>query len=138
MAGAAVRREEALDASASAPADLGHLRLRVRGNRRDVKSDRVGIVTLDEIAGHRRDRVLDLLADGLLDRALVEALPAIGCEGLVQVGPGGRVRDGVRPLRPRLAQRVTGRALLLEELLPVCRIGSLGREPAGAAARNDE
>src|SRR4051794_11760308 len=95
--------------------------------RRHVRRQVVGIA----LGGRVLPRETDLVVDDIRDRALLEALGAPPRERTVEVGPdpaGGADRR----------QRVTARALLLEERLAVLDIGARGDLAAGAARSETE
>src|SRR5919202_3394137 len=96
----ALRRAAARSAAAARPAAasaagaLGRVRQRRRrpllrgaaaGYGGDVGRDRGGVGARDELLRHRRGRVVDLVVDDLLDRALPEPLLADAGEGAVEV-----------------------------------------------------
>ena len=127
VAAAAVGLEEQLRVVSSGAGRECDLGLRVRHHRRDVGRDRVRISAFDEILGHRRNGKVDLTANDLADRALVEPLAGRAREGFIQV------RGRILPAASGLFQHVAAAALLLEEELALGEIGVLVSEPAGPA-----
>ena len=63
--------------AAAAPGDAGR--------RGDVRGDVLRVLAGDEVLRHRRRRLADLVEDDVLDRALLEALLAVGRERVVEV-----------------------------------------------------
>src|SRR5919202_211791 len=122
-------------AAASAAGALGRVRQRRRrpllrgaaaGYGGDVGRDRGGVGARDELLRHRRRRVVDLVVDDLLDRALAEVLLAYPCECTVEIWPLLALRSGV--LEP-----VAAAAALHEELLALTEVAAL-RDARLAAA----
>src|SRR5919199_4059209 len=81
---------------------------------------------LGRVRRHRRRRVVDLVVDDLLDRALAEVLLAYPCECTVEIWPLLALRSGV--LEP-----VAAAAALHEELLALTEVAAL-RDARLAAA----
>jgi hypothetical protein len=105
-------------------------RARVGGDRGHVGGNRIGVLALHEVLRHRGCRQLDLVADDLLDRHLLEALLARGLEGVVEVRP-------LLTVCARSRQRVTTAALGQEEGLAAVGVAGL-RDPARAAAGREK
>jgi len=97
-------------------------------DHRDVGGDRVGVRALDEVLRHRRHGELDLVADDLLDRHLLEALLAGVGERVVEV-------RALVPVRAGVGQRVAAGALVEEELLALIRVAGLRDATCAAAGR---
>src|SRR5262249_30704536 len=100
------------------------------GDRRDVGSDVVCVLSGDEVLRHRRDGQLALVADDLLDRPLLGGLLPGRAEGVVQISGLVAVRAGV-------GGGVAAAALRQEELLARAGVAAL-RDPPRAAARREQ
>ena len=107
--------------------------------RGDVGGDVLRVLARDEVLRHRRRRLADLVEHDVLDRALLEALLAVGRERVVEVRAG-------RPVRPGGGEHVAAGALRREELAAVplvageapcrpCRSPPRGRAAAARARR---
>ena len=118
------------------------------GDRGDVGGDVLRVLAGDEIGGHARralllpvrrrdvadrllDRVEDLVVDDVAERRVVEPLAPRPGERVVEVRAD-------LPLRSRVGERVARAALLLEQRLPVARVGLALGDAARAATGGGE